>query len=155
MHRFVIRPATPEDSKAVAAIAESAYDHYVALMNRKPAPMTEDYETRIADDQVHVLESTDGDVESVQGFLVLEPGDGCMLLDNVALAPEMQGRGYGKALICYAVEKAKASGFEKLTLYTNEVMVENIRLYSRLGFVETHRANEKGFNRVFMTKSLL
>lgn len=155
MHRFVIRPATPEDSEAIAAIAESAYGHYVARMNMKPAPMMEDYKTRIADNQVHVLENTDEDGERVQGFLVLECGDGCMLLDNVVVAPGMQGRGYGKALISYAVEKAKASGFEKLTLYTNEAMVENIRLYSRLGFVETHRAKDKGFNRVFMTKSLL
>lgn len=154
MHDFIIRPAAPEDREAVSAIAEASYSHYVARMGRKPAPMTEDYETRIANGQVHVLEGA-GDGGDIRGFLILEPGNGCMLLDNVAGASAMQGRGYGKALICRAMEKAKASGFEKLTLYTNETMVENIALYTRLGFVETHRASEQGFNRVFMTKTLL
>ena len=155
MHSFVIRPAAYGDSEAVAAIAQSAYVHYVTRMNAKPAPMLEDYGARIAANQVHVLAIRDGGGESVQGFLVLEPRDGCMLLDNVAVAPEMQGRGYGKALIGYAADKAKAAGYARIALYTNEAMAENIRLYTRLGFTETHRAREKGFNRVFMTKSLL
>jgi hypothetical protein len=33
-------------------------------------------------------------------------------------------------------------------------MTENLALYSRLGFVETHRAEEIGLNRVYMTKTL-
>ena len=33
-------------------------------------------------------------------------------------------------------------------------MTENIALYSRIGYVETHRAEEKGLRRVYMTKSL-
>jgi hypothetical protein len=35
-----------------------------------------------------------------------------------------------------------------------QAMTENIAFYERLGFVETHRAEEKGFKRVYMTKSL-
>ncbi len=45
-------------------------------------------------------------------------------------------------------------GFKAIRLYTNEAMTENIRLYERLGFAETHRAQEKGFRRVYMTKPL-
>jgi hypothetical protein len=33
-------------------------------------------------------------------------------------------------------------------------MHENIALYRRLGFVETHRISEKGYDRVYMTKAL-
>jgi len=32
---------------------------------------------------------------------------------------------------------------------------ENIALYSRLGYVETHRAEEKGYSRIYMEKRLL
>jgi hypothetical protein len=41
-----------------------------------------------------------------------------------------------------------------VTLYTNEAMVENLRLYRRLGFVETDRRVEDGYRRVFFRKSL-
>jgi hypothetical protein len=33
-------------------------------------------------------------------------------------------------------------------------MTENIALYTRIGFVETRRISEKGFDRVYMTKQL-
>jgi hypothetical protein len=33
-------------------------------------------------------------------------------------------------------------------------MTENIALYTRIGFVETHRISEKGYDRVYMTKQL-
>jgi hypothetical protein len=33
-------------------------------------------------------------------------------------------------------------------------MTENLALYGRLGFVETHRGEEIGLNRVYMTKTL-
>jgi hypothetical protein len=39
-------------------------------------------------------------------------------------------------------------------LYTNEAMTENIALYSRIGFMETHRAEERGLRRVYMIKTL-
>jgi hypothetical protein len=33
-------------------------------------------------------------------------------------------------------------------------MVENQALYERIGYVETHRAHEHGFDRVFYEKAL-
>jgi hypothetical protein len=33
-------------------------------------------------------------------------------------------------------------------------MTENISLYRRVGFVETERVSEKGYERVYMTKRL-
>lgn len=154
MRSFSIRLAIAEDRIAIEEIAEAAYAPYLSRMNRKPAPMTEDYAKRIAENQVHVLAVEDGDGECVRGFLVLEPRTGCMLLDNVAVNPHDQGRGYGRALLRFAEETALNAGYGGLILYTNEVMVENIRFYSRLGFVETYRSRDHGFNRVFMSKQL-
>jgi hypothetical protein len=33
-------------------------------------------------------------------------------------------------------------------------MVENISLYSRLGYIETHRGEQNGYSRVLMEKAL-
>ena len=42
----------------------------------------------------------------------------------------------------------------ELRLYANEVMVENIALYERLGYRETERLMHRGFHRVFMRKEV-
>ena len=39
-------------------------------------------------------------------------------------------------------------------LYTHVLMVENVAIYRRLGFEETHRVTEKGYDRVYMAKDL-
>lgn len=146
----LLRPATPDDLQAIAEIVRAAYSHYVARIGRKPGPMLDDYSILIAEGHVHVAEY-DG---TVRGLLVLIPEDGVMLLDNVAVAPASQGMGLGRALLAFAERVAKASGCHTIRLYTNEAMIENIRLYSRIGYVETHRAEDKGLRRVYMTKPL-
>jgi ribosomal protein S18 acetylase RimI-like enzyme len=99
---------------------------------------------------VHVLDH-DG---RVQGVLVLIPEARDMLLDNVAVVPEARGLGVGRRLLAFAERVAIASGYRSIRLYTNEAMIENISLYSRIGYVETHRAEEKGPRRVYMSKPL-
>ena len=39
-----------------------------------------------------------------------------------------------------------------VTLYTNEVMLENLAFYARHGYAETHRSEQDGFRRVFLRK---
>ena len=145
-----IRPARPDDLAAVEAIVEAAYSPYIPLIGQRPGPMLDDYAALIAKGCVHVLVDGNG----VAGLLVLLPDDGAMLLDNVAVDPDRHGRGYGRALIAFAERLARERGFKAIRLYTNEAMTGNIDLYGRLGFVETHRGDEKGFRRVYMTKLL-
>lgn len=145
-----IRPATSGDLAAVEDIVGQAYAKYVPRIGRKPAPMLDDYAALIAAGHVFVMSSNDG----IEGLLVLIQESGGMLLDNVALRPEAQGHGYGRQLIAFAERFARDAGCESIRLYTHEKMTENIALYSRLGFVETGRGEQKGLARVFMSKHL-
>ena len=77
-----------------------------------------------------------------------------MLLDNIAVDPAAQGAGLGRRMLAFAEGTARAAGFGAMRLYTNEAMVENVGLYARLGWVETHRGEENGFRRVYFTKRL-
>ena len=77
-----------------------------------------------------------------------------MLLDNVAVAPEAQGSGLGRTMLQFAEHSARMAGYRHIKLYTNEAMTENVALYSRLGYVETHRVEEKGLKRVYVLKPL-
>lgn len=145
-----IRQAMKEDLKPIEDIVKQAYTPYVKQIGQEPGPMLDDYSAQISNGRVHVIEQ-DG---LVQGFLVLIPEKEIMLLDNVAVAPSAHGKGLGRRLLEYAEWSAKREGYHFIKLYTNEAMKENIALYSRIGYKETHRVEEKGFKRVYMVKKL-
>jgi GNAT superfamily N-acetyltransferase len=77
-----------------------------------------------------------------------------VLLDNIAVRPDRQGRGLGRALIAFADAEARRAGLGELRLYTHVKMIENIALYTWLGFTETGRSHESGYDRVFMKKQV-
>jgi ribosomal protein S18 acetylase RimI-like enzyme len=60
----------------------------------------------------------------------------------------------GRELMDHAVGEAKRRCLSAIRLYTNAAMTENLSIYAHMGFVETHRAIEKGFNRVYMRWTL-
>jgi ribosomal protein S18 acetylase RimI-like enzyme len=128
-----------------------AYALYVPRIGREPAPMTADYTALLEHAEVWVAEAGDG---AVAGVLVLEPRAESLLLENVAVAPEAQGRGIGGALVAHAEQRARELGLPEVTLYTNVHMTENLGLYPALGYVETGRRREDGYDRVYFRKSL-
>ena len=139
------RLARPEEAAALRDLVRAAYAHYVPRLGREPFPMIDDYEARIAAGQAWWIPGI--------AVLVLVDEDG-LLLDNIAVAEATRGRGVGRALIAFAEAEARRHGHGRLWLYTNELMVENIALYTRLGFVETKRETQKEFRRVFLEKQL-
>jgi GNAT superfamily N-acetyltransferase len=145
-----IRPAAESDASAVRAVVDAAYSVYVPRIGRGPAPMTADYAQLIADGDVWVSDE-DG---TVVGILVIRAAGDALELENVAVAPERQGHGHGRALIAFAEQKALELGLAAVELYTNEAMVENVQLYPRLGYAEVGRRVEDGYRRVFFRKTL-
>jgi ribosomal protein S18 acetylase RimI-like enzyme len=150
---MTIRPARPEDQGSIETIVRDAYSVYIARIGKPPGPMLDDYAALIADGHVNVLEDDDDGV--IAGLIVLLPKADHLLLDNIAVRPDRQGQGGGRRLIVFAESEAHRRSFSELRLYTHEKMVENIALYTRLGFVETGRGREAGYDRVFMTKRLV
>ncbi|SSW66434.1 GNAT family N-acetyltransferase [Achromobacter agilis] len=147
---FDIRPATADDLSAIEQIVERAYAPYILRIGATPGPMLDDYRARVAQGVVSVLETQDG----IQAILVLIPEADCLLLDNIAVSPDAQGKGYGSRLLRFAEDEARRLGYASIRLYTQEKMTENISIYRGHGYVETHRAEEIGLKRVFMKKAL-
>ena len=147
----MIRRAEPQDRKTVEEIVHAAYAMYVERMGKPPGPMLDDYATLLAQRAVSVLEDAGGTIAAI---LVLLPKSDHLLLDNIAVRPDRQGRGLGRRLIDFAERETRRLGYSELRLYTHEKMTENIALYARLGFEETGRGHEAGYDRVFMTKRL-
>ncbi len=146
----MIRLATTTDQEVVEALVRAAYSVYIDRIGKEPGPMLDDYNALIQQGHVYVLDENDG----INGLVVLIPEARTMLLDNVAVSPEAQGKGFGRRLIAFAEEAARRQGFEAIRLYTNTAMTENISLYERLGYIETRRGEENGFSRIYMEKLL-
>ena len=145
------RTARPEDRAAVEAIVDAAYSIYVERIGKPPGPMLDDYAGLIAAGAVSVLEDPDG---VIVALVVLLPKPDHLLLDNIAVRPDRQGRGLGRQLIAFAESEALRLGYVELRLYTHEKMAENIALYGGLGFRETGRGHQASYDRVFMTKKI-
>jgi len=149
-NRPAIRAACPADEASVREIVDAAYQVYIPRIGKKPGPMLDDYAKRIAGGQVWVLDGASG----IVGIVVLEESPDGFLLDNIAVDPGQQGKGFGRVLLAFAETAARHRGFSDIRLYTHALMTENIALYRRIGYVETSRVTEKGFDRVYMTKPL-
>jgi len=145
-----VRSARPADAAAMRELATAAYQLYVDRIGREPAPMTADYD-RIADSGHAWVAEEEG---RIVGLLVLAGAEDHLLIENVAVAPTVQGRGVGRRLLQLAEEQARAYSVREGRLYTHEMMTENLAYYPRRGYRETHRASENGFRRVFFTKVL-
>ncbi|WP_420347506.1 GNAT family N-acetyltransferase [Pelagibius sp.] len=145
-----IRPARAADQARIEAIVAAAYTPYIARIGKRPGPMLDDYARRIADGQAYVLEAEG----RIAGILVLEPGDGSLLLDNIAVDPACQEAGHGKTLMDFAEDEARRRGYGHILLYTHEVMTENVAIYAKRGYRETERKTVGGYDRIYMEKRL-
>jgi ribosomal protein S18 acetylase RimI-like enzyme len=145
-----IRAATAADVPAIANIVDQAYRHYIARIGKPPGPMLDDYAARVSEGAVWVLE----EAGVIAAIIVLLPASNYLLLDNIAVSPARQGLGLGRRLLAFAEAEALRRGYREIRLYTHETMVENQRLYASIGYVETGRGSESGYDRVFMCKQL-
>ena len=145
-----IRAATADDVSAITQIVGQAYRHYIARIGQPPGPMLDDYVARVLEGVVWVLE--EGSV--IAGIIVLLPAPNYMLLDNIAVSPARQGLGLGRRLLAFAEAEAVRRGYCEIRLYTHQTMVEHQRLYASIGYEETGRGTDAGYDRVFMRKQL-
>jgi ribosomal protein S18 acetylase RimI-like enzyme len=150
MNTPTIRRASLDDAAHIATLVAAAYAPYISRIGQKPAPMLDDYRQLVAQLRVFVVS---GQAE-ILGVLVLSQDHTDLLLHNIAVLPRCKGQGIGSRLMRFCEEQAQASGCQAIRLYTHQLMTENLRFYQKLGYEETHRAREQGFDRVFLRKRL-
>ncbi|KAJ6139878.1 Acyl-CoA N-acyltransferase [Penicillium samsonianum] len=149
---LALHKATVEDIPAIRAMVDAAYSKYIERIGKPPAPMTEDWDQVIRTHEVLVLRDNERIVGSIT-FHKDEPTNS-LKIDNVVVDPTTQGRGYGYKMIKYAEVEAQKQGLSSVTLFTNVKMFENVGFYAKLGFMETDRRVEDGFERVYFYKKL-
>lgn len=146
-----LRRANTDDVAAITACAVEAFRTYIPRLGLAPRPMTRDYAEAIAHLQVWVAERP---AQRIGAALLLDVTDEGFLIDVIAVHPDHQGSGAGRALLELAEREALRQGHASIYLFTNEKMTENLALYQRIGYVEYRRESLDGRTRVYLRKPL-
>lgn len=137
----MIRVATISDAEAVAALTKAAYAKWVPVIGREPLPMKADHAAFIRDHRVDLLFAG----SDLAALLETIQHENDILIENVAVDPRFQKRGYGRKMLAYAEQLAAQAGVGIVRLYTNSLFEENLRLYASLGYeIEREEARNGG-----------
>ncbi|MDT9693174.1 GNAT family N-acetyltransferase [Streptomyces sp. P9(2023)] len=143
-----IRPALPSDVPAVKAVIDAAFTHYIERIGLVPSPMEADHGANVAAGRVFVA----GD--PVVGLVVVIPEADHLYLDTVAVHPDAQGTGLGRALLDWVDARARELGLAEVRLLTNAMMWENQKLYERYGYELVERRADGPYDRMHYRKRL-
>lgn len=77
------------------------------------------------------------------GGLVLIPKEDHILLANIAVHPDHQGKGVGRALLELADAEALDQNYHELRLHTSKTMTDSLNLYKRGGWIEIQNGEQR------------
>lgn len=144
---MLVRPATPEDAPAVAAILAASYP----LLMRGPYPddllartlpgMTRPNPTLLASGTYYLAEAGDGVFAACGGWSANAPGSdvrqpGIAHIRHFATHPAWTSRGVGRMLYDRCEQDARSAGFERFTCYSS---LNGEPFYAAMGFRRLRR----------------
>ncbi len=134
---WTITAAQEQDAGEIMTVQRAAYVSEALLydttrLSALAEPMAEILES-IAAGEVLVAKMGSRIVGAVRG---VRKDDECSV-ERLVVAPDMRGRGIGAALL-RAVEDG-STGVRRFVLHTGDRSQENIYLYRKVGYTETHR----------------
>jgi ribosomal protein S18 acetylase RimI-like enzyme len=147
---FEIHPAAPEDAVRIRELTRAAYAEWVALIGREPLPMQADYDRAVREHAIDLLVVGGALVGLIE--TLLQPDH--LWIENVAVAPERRGRGYGRMLLGHAEKRAAEGGRGEIRLQTNAAFAANLALYARLGYAVDRTEPFRGGTTAYMSKRI-
>lgn len=135
---MIVRPATPADADAIAALVNRAYE-VEAFFVAGDRTSAAEVRRLMADGRFLVIdreEASGGIMGCV--FTSVEAGRG--YFGMLAVAPDAQKRGFGRALIDACEFAARAAGCRVMTIKVVNLRTDLLDRYARLGYVATGTA---------------
>ena len=148
--RVELRLGAATDAPAIRELTREAYAKWIPRVGREPKPMTADYGKAVIEhrfDLIFVGGKLAALVETI-------PQTDHLLIENVAVLPSFQGRGFGRTLMHHVEEVAASLGLSEIKLYTNELFTENLQFYKKIGYHADRVEEFAGGVAVHMSKSV-
>jgi ribosomal protein S18 acetylase RimI-like enzyme len=134
---WTITPADVADAGEIMTVQRAAYvaeaQAYDTVHMSAFSEPIESIRTSIADGEVLVAKLGTRIVGAVRG---VREGDECHI-GRLVVAPDVQGRGIGFALL-RAIEAHATAGIRRFVLFTGDRSAANIGLYRKAGYTLTH-----------------
>lgn len=148
--KYAIKRAGPEAASDIRALTRRAYARWVDVVGREPLPMTADYETAVREHLIDLVY----DGATLCGLIEMVPQPESLLIENLAVSPEHQGRGLGTMLLQHAEACAATLRLPLLRLYTNRAFGSNVSFYQGYGFAVERTEPFMGGWTVYMCKPI-
>lgn len=146
------RQAGADDASAIAALVRAAYARWVPVIGREPMPMRVDYAEALTRHRIDLVEAEGALVGLIE---TLQHPDH-LWIENIAVSPQSQGRGHGRALLAHAETLARAAGCAELRLLTNAAFASNVALYQKSGYaIDRSEPFHLGGTTLYLSKTLI
>jgi GNAT superfamily N-acetyltransferase len=135
---WVITTADEQDAGEIMTVQRAAYVSEALLYDTTRISALSEPLERIVESaaagEVLVAKLGSRVVGAVRG---VREADEC-LVGRLVVAPDLQGRGIGAALL-RAVEERRGEGVRRFVLFTGDRSLANLGLYRKIGYAETDR----------------
>jgi GNAT superfamily N-acetyltransferase len=112
--------------------------------------MQTDYDRAVREHAIDLL--ADGGALAGLVETILRPDH--LWIENIAVAPARQGRGYGRLLLAHAEKRAAEVGRDEIRLQTNAAFAANLAFYARLGYAVDRTEPFRGGTAVYLSKRI-
>ncbi len=102
-----LRRAASTDAPAIRDLSRTAYAKWVPLIGREPMPMTADYDRAVTEHIIDLVEERG----ELLALIEMVPAPDHLLIENIAVRPDQQGRGLGDLLLRHAETLALSMEF--------------------------------------------
>jgi GNAT superfamily N-acetyltransferase len=132
MSDFLIREFQPGDESAFHSLNVEWIERYFRIEPPDEAVLSNP-QSAILDPGGRIFFAVrDGVAIGCCALIYLHEGE--FEVAKMAVAPQAQGQGIGRALLTAVIDEARRSGVRRLSLETNRVLTPAIRLYESCGF---------------------
>ena len=136
---IAIRPFVAADQAAARALVLAGLGEHFGWTDETANPDLDDiHATYVAPGHRFVVAEVGGELAGTGALVEEAPGVGRLV--RMSVAPHHRRRGLGRALVAHLVAEARARGYARLLVETNDDWDDAIALYRRCGFAEERRA---------------